>query len=60
MAAQAFEAVVDINPNYYDAEKLYQDAFFKENADYYIAAAKKLCVLELGKGHFHVCKGSGV
>ena len=41
MAAQAFKAVVDINPNYYDAEKLYQDALSKDNADYYIAAAEK-------------------
>ena len=41
MAAHAFKAVIDINPNYYDAEKLYQDAMSKDNADYYIAAAEK-------------------
>jgi len=41
MAAQAFKSVIDINPDYYDAEKLYRDAMSKDNAGYYIAAADK-------------------
>ena len=41
MAAQAFKAALDINPNYYDVQKLYQDAKSKDNAAYFIAGAEK-------------------
>ncbi|HUH66860.1 MAG TPA: tetratricopeptide repeat protein [Syntrophales bacterium] len=40
-AAQAFKAVIDINPAYYDAEKLYQDALSKDNGDYYVGAGDR-------------------
>jgi tetratricopeptide (TPR) repeat protein len=41
MAAQAYKAALDINPNYYDVQKLYQDALSKDNAAYFIAGAEK-------------------
>ncbi|MDI6777101.1 MAG: CsgG/HfaB family protein [Syntrophales bacterium] len=41
LAAQAFKAAMDINPNYLDVAKLYQDAMSKDNADYYISEAEK-------------------
>jgi len=41
MAAQAYKAALDINPNYYDVQKLYQDALSKDNAAYFIAGAER-------------------
>jgi tetratricopeptide (TPR) repeat protein len=41
MVAQAYKAALDINPNYYDVQKLYQDALSKDNAAYFIAGAEK-------------------
>ena len=41
MAAQAFKATMDINPKYYDVEKLYLDAKSKDNVAYYAAGAEK-------------------
>jgi len=36
MAIQAFKAVIDINPDYYDIQQLYKTAKANNNADYFI------------------------
>jgi tetratricopeptide (TPR) repeat protein len=36
MAVQAFKAVIDINPNYYDTQKLFKNARANNSADYFI------------------------
>ena len=41
LAATSFKAVMDINPNYFDVAKLYQEAVSKDNFEYYAAAADK-------------------
>jgi len=41
MAAQAFKAAMDINPNYYDVKKLYDAAISKDNAANFITEAEK-------------------
>ncbi len=40
-AAQAFKIALDINANFFDVAKLYQEAVSKDNAEYFIAAADK-------------------
>ena len=41
LAATSFKAVMDINTNYFDVAKLYQEAVSKDNFEYYAAAADK-------------------
>jgi curli biogenesis system outer membrane secretion channel CsgG len=41
MAAENFKSVLDINPNYLDTNKQYNDAKQKDNADYYLAEGGK-------------------
>jgi tetratricopeptide (TPR) repeat protein len=41
MAAEAFKAAMDINPNYFDVAKLYQEAKANDNFNYYSMEAEK-------------------
>lgn len=41
MAVQAFKAAMDINPNYFDIARLYQDAKAKDNVNYFLGEAEK-------------------
>lgn len=41
MAAQAFKAVMDMNPRYFDVARLYQDAKAKDNSAYFLGEAEK-------------------
>lgn len=41
MASQSFKAAMDINPQYYDVAKLYQQAKERDNVDYHITEGEK-------------------
>ncbi len=41
MAAQSFKAAMDVNPQYYDVAKLYQQAKERDSADYFLAEGAK-------------------
>ncbi len=41
MAAQAFKTAMEINPGYFDVEKLYREAKSRDNADYFLTGAEQ-------------------
>ncbi|MBI4633173.1 MAG: hypothetical protein HY742_04720 [Deltaproteobacteria bacterium] len=41
LATQAFKAAMDINPQYFDVARLYQNAKARDNAEYFLGQAEK-------------------